>query len=286
MNRHGKSLKLTGAALIFISVLLAFGWFVWLAPVKHIYSVSWLKAHSHRALWEEAQKSVGRIGVTHDVGIEIGQWGDKAWATWIIKHIKPGQNIASCESSHLGEALADITNHQLEQKTETWLAWWQTNQNKTQVEWIREGFAERGLVLRDPLTTNNIIDLLALSHLATNSPIYTNIPIYLHRSLRMNAFRWLRDSGLSPWDIRSALSGAENNTLHQDESQLLIALIDYAEWYGQNWDGPGKLPLRKDFDTPLYGEFAMFTKIHWFVCFSVPMLALIGLVLLRRPSKQ
>jgi len=107
---------------------LAFVWFIWLTPLKHIYSGAWNRDHSKLRYWEEAQKTVRRVGVTHDVGIEMGRWGGKDWVAWIMNHIKPGQVIEGCEASHLGEALADMTNQQLEPKAEIWLSWWKTNQ--------------------------------------------------------------------------------------------------------------------------------------------------------------
>jgi hypothetical protein len=276
-----------GAVLLLVSGLMAFVWFIWLAPVRHIYSIRWIQAHSRSALWEESQKSVGRIGVTHDVGVEMGRWGDKEWAVWIINHIKPGQNIAGCENSHLGEALADITNHQLKPDSEVWLAWWKTNQNKTQIEWIREGFAERGLILQDPLTTNNIIELIKLAHLATNSPAYTNTPDYLRGSLRLNAFRWLRDSGINFRDAFGIWGCDINNIPEIDRNRIASVLFDYAEWYGEYWDGPGKLPLKKDYGIPVYFQYeSAFQKCKWIVYFTIPLFTVVGIWLIRRqPTK-
>lgn len=283
MNGKTKALRSTGAVLLLASGLIAFIWFIWLAPARHLFSTPWIKAHSRLALWEEAQKSVGRIGVTHDVGIEIGRWGDKAWAVWIINHIKPGQDIANCEASHLGQALSDITNHQLKPEAEIWLAWWKANQNKTQVEWIREGFAERGVVLQDPLTTNNIIDLLKLANITSNSPAYTDVPRDQRYGLQINAFRWLRDSDVS---YRSALEIWNyniNNIPEEDRNRITLALLFYAEWYGENWNSPGKLPLKNNSEPSIsYGYETIFEKLKWFVYCTIPMLAFAGIWLMRR----
>lgn len=263
---------------------MAFVWFIWLAPVKRVNSQSWWEQHSNQAHWEESQKSVFRIGVTHDVGIEIGEWGDKKWAAWIINYIKPGQEIAECNSSHLGEALADITNHQLKPEAETWLAWWKTNQNKSQVEWIREGFAEKGVILQEPLTTNNMIDLLKLSHLSTNSPIYAGIPSCSRGSLRMNAFRWLRDSGIRHWDVFRIWDSDTSKIPEADKKQIIRALLDYAEWHGHHWSDPNKLIITQSENHGSYSfePFFLKAKFCWSLYFSMGALALAGIWLIRR----
>ena len=232
-----KCLRYLGGFFLLLACALAFFWFVWLTPLKHIYSGTWNREHSSFRRWEEAQKSVYRVGVTHDVGIELGHRGGKEWTIWIMKHIKPGQDITTCEASHLGNSLADMTNQQLGYQADPWLAWWNTNQNKTQLEWIRDGFASKGVVLQPGLTTNNILALLKLSHPSTNSDVFTNTPSRLRSSIRFNAFRWLRDSGFrsTEFDLKNIPDG--------DRSQVTSALIDYAEWFGAHRNDPGKLQI-------------------------------------------
>ena len=229
--------RISGGLLLLTACALAFLWFFWLTPLKHLCSGDWSRDHSKYGRWIEDQKSVYRIGVTHDVGIEMGYWGGKEWTIWIMRHIKPGQDITSCEASHLGNALADMTNQQLGYQSDPWLAWWTTNQNKTQLEWIRDGFASKGVVLQQPLTTTNILALLKLAYLTTNSAVYTNMPSHLRSSLRFNAYRWLRDSGFRAKDLDI------NSITVEDKDQIIRNLIDYAEWFGMHWDDPGKLPI-------------------------------------------
>jgi hypothetical protein len=283
MKQQTKAPRIIGAFLLFVSAMIAFAWFIWLAPVKRINSENWWKHHSNLAIWEEEQKSVFRAGVTHDVGISIGRWGDKDWATWIVNHIQPGQEIGNCESGHLGEALAEITNHQLEPVADVWLAWWQTNQTKSQVEWIREGFAEKGIILHEPLTTNNMIDLLLLSRLSTNSQIYANTPSSLRGGLRMNAFRWLRDSGVSRWDLFSIWNSDVNAIPETDRNRIVSALLDYTDWYGQHWNDPNKLAITPQSERDPYSSnlFFMKTGFHWIVYSLIAALAFAGVCLLR-----
>lgn len=237
MKTRAVALRILGSLLLLTACALAFFWFFWLTPFKHLYSGEWSRNHSNYGHWIEAQKSIRRIGVTHDTGIEMGYWGGKEWTIWIMAHIKPGQDIVSCDASHLGDALADMTNQQLGYQSDPWLAWWKTNQNKSQPEWIREGFASKGVVLQQPLTTNNILALLKLANLATNSPVYTNMLSGLRSSLRYNAFRWLRDSGFKPGDLDI------NSVAAEEKNQVVQSLINYAEWRGIHRDDPGKLSI-------------------------------------------
>ena len=271
-----KCLRFLGVFLLLLACALAYFWFVWITPFKHIYSGAWNRDHSNYGRWIEDQKSIHRIGVTHDAGIEMGYWGGKEWTSWIMKHIKPGQEILDCDASHLAGALADMTNQQLGYQADPWLAWWTTNQNKSQLEWIRAGFASKGIVLQQPLTTNNILALLKLSQLSTNSPVVTSTLLYLRSSLRFNAFRWLRDSGIWPkeFDLK--------NIPEEDRSQITSALIDYSEWFGTHWNDPGKLPINGNtldynmpdaiFESPPY---------RWTLYSIIVVLALGGCFLLR-----
>jgi hypothetical protein len=234
------ALRIFGGLLLLTACALAFLWFFWLTPLKNFYSGNWKRDHSAYGRWIEAQTSIQRIGVTHDTGSALGGFGGKEWTIWIMGHIKPGQDITSCEASHLGNALADMTNQQLGLRSDPWLAWWKTNQNKTQLEWIQDGFASKGVVLQQPLTTNNILALLKLANLTINPPSYTNMSSVFQSSLRYNAYRWLRDSGFKAKDLDI------NSITVEDKDQIIQDLIDYAEWYGIHRDDPGKLRINRN----------------------------------------
>ena len=269
--------RFLGGLLLLTACVLAFLWFFWLIPVKHLCSGDWEHKHSNYARWIEDQKSIHRIGVTHDTGIDLGYFGGKEWTIWIMGHIKPGKDITSCEASHLGNALAKMTNQQLGDQSDPWLAWWKTNQNKTQLEWIRDGFASKGVVLQQPLTTNNILVLLKLANLTTNSVVYTNMPGSLRPSLRFNAFRWLRDSGFRTRDLDI------NTIATEDKDQIIRSLINYAEWFGIHGDDPGKLPIREKNVYDDWWPDAVFETrpYRWTLYFIIATAALGGWFLLR-----
>jgi hypothetical protein len=98
-------------------------------------------------------------------------------------------------------------------------------------------FCHKGVVLQQWLTTNNILALLKLSNLSTNSAVFTNTPTRLRSSIRFNAFRWLRDSGFrsTEFDLK--------NIPEDDRIQITSALIDYSEWFGIHRNDPGKLQI-------------------------------------------
>jgi len=278
MKTKSASKKLLGGLFLFVACLLAFLWFYWLAPFRHLHSSEWIGEHSTQGRWIEEQ-------------IDVGRFGDKGWTEWTIRQISSvnqGNEVFSCGiwPYHLTDAIPDMTNQSLTNEA-GWIGWWETNKNKTQVEWIREGFAERGLILQDPLTTNNIIDLLKLAHLTTNSPAYTNTPDYLRGSLRLNAFRWLQDSGINFRDAFSVWDYDVNNIPEEDRNRITAVLLDYAMWYGENWDGPGKLLLKKDYVPLFHFQYELaFQKCKWVVYFTIPLLTLVGIWLVRRQSTK
>jgi hypothetical protein len=274
-------LRLFGGLLLLTACALAFFWFFWLAPFKHLYSGEWEHKHSNYGRWIEGQKSLHRIGITHDISGPLGDWGGKAWTAWIMQHIKPGQDISGCQAGHVVIALADMTNQQLGYEADIWLAWWTTNQNKTQLEWIRDGFASKGIALQQPLTTNNILTLLKLATLATNDATCTNIPSILQKSLRFNAYRWLRDSGFKAKELNLDTIAAE------EKNQILPSLIGYAEWYGEHRDDPGKLPINgRDTDHSWPDAIFLEPRLRWTLYSIIAITALGGWFLLRQSNRM
>lgn len=282
------ALRILGGLLLLTACALAFLWFFWLMPLKHFYSGDWNRDHSAYGRWIEAQKSIRRIGVVHDTGIAMGYWGDKEWTVWIMQHIKPGQDIGSCKASHLGQALARMTNQQLGLQSDAWLAWWTTNQNKSPLDWIRDGFARNGIELQQPMTTNNVIALLKLVIPDTNSAAYTNIPSYARAALRYNVLRWLRDSGFKPKEFYERgfdELGTDNFDFKsvpvEDRDKVTRGLMAYAFWLGAHQNDPGALPINGNnshygwpdavFETPPY---------RWTLYFIITVLTLGGWFLL------
>jgi hypothetical protein len=280
LNSNAKKRRIIGLFLLGLSAITGFVWFYWLAPTKRLCSTDWINDHSKQARWKEAQASAHRIGVTHDVGIDIGRNGDEVWAAWIISRIKPGQEIYSCKFGHLGEALEDITCHYPKCEAEVWIAWWQTNQSKSQVDWIKDGFADLGVKLETPLSTNNIIELLKLANPPTNSPIRTN---YLGQGIKMNAFKWLRDSGVSYRTALGIWNYDLNNIPAEDRNQITLALVFYADWYGKNWNGPGKLSFASDSRWKIHHEYGrIFDQVKPYADWGIPLIGLVGIILWRR----
>ncbi len=223
--------KAVGCLLLFLSCAVAFFWFYWLTPSLHFHSPEWRRKYSWRGQWIETQEMLRRsvLAEHHNSSIEIGHFGDKNWTERVIRELNSHEGDierGSCDNwpYHLPEALTDMTNQKLTNWNTAWLGWWESNKSKTQVEWIRDGFREKGIVLQQPLTTNDVVTLLKV--LAN-----TNLPSYL----KYNAKRWLRDSDKYPAVIRlNELPGGEDTALIQAE-------ISYAQWYGEYWDAPGKL---------------------------------------------
>jgi hypothetical protein len=74
---------------------------------------------------------------------------------------------------------------------------WESNKDKSQEEWIREGFAEMGIRLsKEPSLANAPPLLLVLGN--TN----LTLPDRLNRARQLNAFRWLRDGRFDPRSLR------------------------------------------------------------------------------------
>src|SRR5215471_11648130 len=114
-----KQLRLLGWFFLLAAGALAFLWFYWFAPMRHLSDSEWCEAHNPRQIWAETQKQINRTGVDHDGSIEIGRFGDKAWTEWLIrrnKSIFEAANKASHDDRwpfHLDTALWNITNQRM-----------------------------------------------------------------------------------------------------------------------------------------------------------------------------
>jgi hypothetical protein len=282
VKRKALAVRLSGIFLLVVSVSISFFWFYWLAPIRHLHDSDWVKNHSMRQIWIEEQKQIHRTGVDHDSSISIGRFGDKAWAEWVIHRLNSSkqEEMVSCGNwpYHLDSAICDMTNQEMT-NTIAWLDWWEKNKNKTQADWVREGFVQNGIILQQPLTTNNIITLLKLAYPSTNFTATTNkLSGELSSALRYNALRWLRDSGFRPNAL--FLKDAPD----QNKDDLARALIRYAQWYGENYFYPGKLPIQNQRESDIYFGNPTSPSIVRMVYLLIFLLALSGFWLLRNKS--
>ena len=283
MKARIRNLRIAGVALLCIASVLAFLWFYVLAPWRNLHSWSWLKNHSERRKWVEVQRQLKRTGADHDSSIGVGYFGNEKWTKWVIQSLKPSYELRSCGTwpYHLPDALPLMTNQELTNDAE-WIAWWETNKNKTQVEWIRDGFARAGIELQRPLTTNNVITLLKLIAPSAKFPATTNTMRAPRQALRYNAERWLRESGFRYPGFDLASVPAE------DRDVVTWGLVTYAFWLGEHWDDPGRLQFSRDDDSgsPFIEPWFNRPLYSWLINSILIVMAVGGVFLLRLASKR
>ena len=222
---------------LFIAVGLFFGywWFYKLAPVRRTMDPAWCASHSQAEYWREVEKGIRHGLWSHDDGLNVGVFGDKSWAEYIMARVKPGTGMGcSGVPCHSASAMREITNQDAGENADGWLAWWRQNRSKSQVEWIADGFRQRGFIVDVPPKPEQIPILLELL-----GNTETNASAAIPNRMRYNAFRCLRDSGFEP--VGFALS---NRTLITEQER---GLLDYAHWDRQ-WPaaaGAGLLPFAK-----------------------------------------
>lgn len=240
------------AASLFLGVVglsMAYFWYYQLGPMRRVYDPEWSRQHSQVAWWEEYQQCVERSGWDHDGFYNVGRCGDKRWVQWIMEHIQPGDDIVSCRAGHKSHGLRYLTNQDVGDTAEAWLAWWKENQSKSQEEWIREGFRKVGIELKEPLTQANIIALLKLT---ADPGKKDNAP---RDYVEYNAFRWLRDSDFDPAKF------AVKDLPAKDGDQVLQGLVQFAHLSGEHpkyrrlgvlslGEPPWESHLRWDISTP------------------------------------
>ena len=84
-------LRTLSLLLLGLGMFCGYWWFYKLAPARRTLDPEWHASHSQREYWREVQKGIHRGMWLHDDGFAVGMYGDKAWAEWIMAHVKPGE---------------------------------------------------------------------------------------------------------------------------------------------------------------------------------------------------
>ena len=124
-----------------------------------------------------------------------------------------------------------MTNQNVGETAEAWLAWWEDHKDKSQEEWIDEGFRQAGLTLQKPPTNEDIAALLTIIGIehTTRSDVHAR-PIVGRRSVRgpvppdwlqLNANRFLRDHRIDPLTISGDMIASE---------AIRRGLVKYTAW--------------------------------------------------------
>jgi hypothetical protein len=219
--------RITGVLLVVAGLVVAYFWFYKLAPMRHLADSKWLENHSEKARWLEEQKDYERMEASPDLefrGDRIGYYGDKKWLLWLESKATTDKTFRVCGCTET--ALALMSN----QHVDSWEGWMKTNQNRTQEEWIRDGFSKYGVSAHLPPDANDIEPLLKLIgqkswNFLQGGAQGTNAPESIPNYVQYNAFRWLRDSGFSP------TAYARSNATLIASQDMAIALIKYANWH-------------------------------------------------------
>ena len=252
ITRHSALLRRAcGCLLIGAGIFVAYWWSYKLAPMRRLADPEWRAAHSARAHWQEEQKKYNRLSASPDLcfaGDMIGYYGDKEWCLWLVDKMHGGGNFRVCGCT--ATALMMMANRD----EQSWKEWADAHHDETQEEWIREGFAQRGVIVHLPPQPADTVPLLeVLGHSTWNTlwggPQGTNAPEAFPNYLQYNAFRWLRDSGFD----QTTFAAANAPALSSDA--VRIGLMQYTKWNAAypRHDGVGILAFGKESDDTSWG---------------------------------
>lgn len=202
LKQHWRTIfRAIGILLLLLGLFVSYLWFYTLAPSRRTLNPQWCSVHSQQDYWQELQKALHRSIWYHDDGFTVGWNGDKSWAEWIMNHVKPGTSMGCMGSKlcHSATSMEFISNQDVGENADAWLNWWGKNKSKSQLQWIAEGFVQRGINVDVPPRADKMPVLLEV--LGTSG---TNRSTTLLDSLKYNAFRCLRDSRFDP--VEFALS--------------------------------------------------------------------------------
>lgn len=216
-------LLLLGVLLLLSSLAMVAGCYWLIVPFRNLGNPEWLERHTSLAILEEADRYYRHVGRPHhDMGDYVAAFGDKSWVERILKAMQEGRTAYGCSFGHLGESLECLTNQSPGEDAKDWLQWWETNKDKSQGEWILDGFAEMGITLsKEPSLADAPQLLLVLG--STN----LNLPERLKWPRRVNAFRFLRDRRFDPRSIRWT------DFAEEDRETAWLGLCNYSHLLAQ-----------------------------------------------------
>jgi len=180
----------------------------------------------------QLHKALASPGDPHDVILEIGAIGDATSVPFLIEALgkqgtvpREGQYGAICTRFHVLDALQAITNHDAGRNAEDWRPWYEKNKDKTQEQWIKDGFVEHGFPVSDPPDEAFVTALIQASD-----------PKYQPRYLQTNALRILRTV---PSDTVVRLAKALSVSKESAAKRATIAALESV-------DGTGRLDVLRD----------------------------------------
>lgn len=241
IRKHSKLiLRVVGGVLILFGLGISALWYFWFLPIAQRNDPLWHAQFTKKAYWNYIQNYIHRHGWTHDDFEPVGNYGDRNWAKWIMDKAAAGAELNNCGNvGHKDGALRYITNQNPASSKKSggekeWLEWWAKNKNKSQLEWVRDGFIRYGVKLSIPHKKEEYKLLLKLlENKKKNKDKYKTdvIPDYV----KYNAFRWLRDSGFNPVDyaIHSVNKSTSKNVIKGlGEYQKLYEMYPKGDYVG------------------------------------------------------
>src|SRR6202162_5192279 len=177
-------------------------------------------------------EALASSGDPHDVILEIGWIGDAASVPFLIDALskqgavpREGPYASIDTRFHVLDALQAITNHDAGRNAEDWRQWYEKNKDKTQEQWIKDGFVEHGFPVSDPPADPFVTALIRASD-----------PKYQPRYLQTNALRMLRKV---PSDTVVRLAKALSVSNESAARRATIAALEIV-------DGTGRLDVLRD----------------------------------------
>ncbi|HWR16962.1 MAG TPA: PQQ-binding-like beta-propeller repeat protein [Terriglobales bacterium] len=93
----------------------------------------------------------------HDLVLDISRIGDPTSVPFLIEALakqgdvpREGPYGSVCTRVHVLDGLRSITNHDAGRNADDWRSWYEKNKDKTQAQWIKDGFVEHGFPVSDP----------------------------------------------------------------------------------------------------------------------------------------
>lgn len=238
-------------------VLIALAWWLVMVPWLETSGRNWNEGRSPHGFWRLKQRCL-KLGLwQHDDGSVVGRLGGKEWVEPLVSAVARGEGL-SCSGGHRDSALEGIANRATPNgadPTIDWPKWWAANKEKSQEDWILDGFHAAGVHVSLPASNDDFPKLLrVLGEIRPPADEWeVEHPRRAHPGhLRYNAFRWLRDSGFDPVKF---LLESEPSKLDDASKRGIAAFQDQLRWLEHGPVSPLSFTIEPD-------EGAAFAKNH------------------------
>jgi hypothetical protein len=225
--------------ILLLVVVMLYIWHWQLGSARHLWRTQWAYNHSEFARYNEIKKFIKQGNWNHDLCIMFANhYADKDLVSWLINDLRPTDTMGCLSrKSHRGSLLSRAANIDMGDKAVDWIGWWDANKEKTQIDWIIDGFKRAGIEVKEKGEMDEAVALSLLRLIGSeDSPSYLSYNAYRFLNAKhINPYKLFIDKVDSDKQIKTGLIRYSSYMMtYPDAGAILFNYYDEDLWYGES----------------------------------------------------